>query len=78
MKVEIVASGRDFPTAHVESVFARNQVNFEPREITQSDDVTVKYHTWLGPDLSLEDLTAQLMAPNSGVSGVSWDHAKRA
>ena len=77
MKVEIVASGREFPTAHVEGVFARNGVTFEPREITQSDDVTIKYHTWLGPDLSLEDLTAQLMSEQSGVSGVSWDHAKR-
>jgi anti-anti-sigma factor len=77
MKVEIVASGREFPTSHVEGVFARNGVTFEPREITQSDDVTIKYHTWLGPDLSLEDLTAQLMTANSGVSGVSWDHAKR-
>ena len=47
MAVEIVADGREFPTTHVEGVFARNQIVFEPREITQSDDVTVKYHTWL-------------------------------
>ncbi len=78
MQVEIVASGRDFPTTHVESVFARNQVNFEPREITQSDDVTIKYFTWLSPEIALEDLSAQLMAPNSGVSGVSWERPKRA
>ena len=44
MSVEILAEGRQFPTTHVESVFARNHIVFEPREISQSDDVTVKYH----------------------------------
>ena len=77
MAVEIVAAGRDFPTTHVEGVFARNQVTFEPREITQSDDVTIKYHTWLSPQVSLEELSAQLMTENSGVSAVSWEHPKR-
>ncbi len=78
MAVEIVADGRDFPTTHVEGVFARNLVTFEPREITQSDDVTIKYHTWLTPQTSLEELSGQLMAQGGGVSGVSWEHPKRA
>jgi len=79
MAVEIVADGREFPTAHVESVFARNQIAFEPREITQSDDVTIKYHTWLSPSVSLEDLSSQLMGGGkAGVSAVSWERAKRA
>lgn len=78
MAVEIVASGREFPTTHVEGVFARNQVTFEPREITQSDDVTIKYHTWLSPQTSLEELSGQLMTTGSGVTGVSWEHPKRA
>lgn len=78
MAVEIVANGREFPTPHVEGVFARNQVAFEPREITQSDDVTIKYHTWLSPDMSLEDLSTQLMAGGTmGVSAVSWERPKR-
>jgi len=78
MAVEIVANGREFPTPHVEGVFARNQVTFEPREITQSDDVTIKYHTWLSPEISLEDLSSQLMGGGTmGVSGVSWERPKR-
>lgn len=77
MAVEIVAAGREFPTAHVEGVFARNQVTFEPREITQSDDMTIKYHTWLSPQTLLEDLTTQLMTEGAGVTGVSWDRPKR-
>lgn len=77
MAVEIVATGRDFPTTHVEGVFARNQVTFEPREITQSDDVTIEYHTWLNPQTSLEELSAQLMVEGGGVSGVSWKNPKR-
>jgi anti-anti-sigma factor len=78
MSVEILARGRQFPTAHVEDVFARNQVVFEPREISQSDDVTVKYLTWLDQRASLDDLSTQLMATDAGVESVSWEHPKRA
>jgi anti-anti-sigma factor len=77
MSVEILAAGRQFPTTHVEHVFARNQVVFEPREISQSDDVTVKYHTWLDPRTSLEDLSVELMTEGAGVKSVAWEHTKR-
>jgi anti-anti-sigma factor len=77
MLVEILAAGRQFPTTHVENVFARNQVVFEPREISQSGDVTVKYQTWLDPRTSLEDLSGQLMIEGGGVKAVAWEHPKR-
>jgi anti-anti-sigma factor len=77
MSVEILAAGRQFPTTHVENIFARNQIVFEPREISQSDDVTVKYHTWLDPRTSLEDLSGQLMTGGGGVKSVAWEHPKR-
>jgi anti-anti-sigma factor len=77
MSIEILAEGRQFPTTHVENVFARNQIVFEPREISQSDDVTVKYHTWLDPRTSLEDLSGQLMQEGGGVKSVAWEHPKR-
>jgi hypothetical protein len=68
MSVEISAPGRVFPTAHVESVLVRNQVVFEPREISQGkSDITTKYHTWLDPRVSLDELSAQLMAEGGGV-----------
>ena len=77
MSVEILAEGRQFPTTHVESVFVRNQIVFEPREISQSDDVTVKYHTWLDPRTSLESISVELMTEGAGVKSVSWEHSKR-
>jgi len=77
LSVEILASGRHFPTTHVENVFARNQIVFEPREISQSDDVTIKYHTWLDPRTSLEELSVQLMEEGAGVKSVAWEHQKR-
>jgi anti-anti-sigma factor len=77
MSVEIVADGRTFPSTRVEEVFARNQIVFEPREIAQADEVTVKYHTWLDPQMSLDDLSAQLMRDVSGLTSVSWEHPKR-
>lgn len=78
LAVEIVAKGRTFPTGHVEAVFVRNHVMFEPREISQADDVTVKYLTWLDPRASLDELSTQLMADDAGVQAVSWEHVKRA
>jgi anti-anti-sigma factor len=77
MSVEIIASGRTFPSQKVEEVFARNQIVFEPREIAQSDEVTVKYHTWLDPRMSLDDVSAQLMRDAEGVTAVAWEHPKR-
>jgi uncharacterized membrane protein YhiD involved in acid resistance len=78
LSVEVSAEGRVFPTAHVESVLARNGVVFEPREISQGkSDITVKYHASLDRRASLDDLSAQLMSEGSGVSSVSWDQVKR-
>ncbi len=78
MSVEVMANGRQFPTAHVEGVFVRNHILFEPREISQSDDVSVKYLTWIDERASLDELSQQLMAESSGIAAVSWEHAKRA
>jgi anti-anti-sigma factor len=78
MSVEITAPGRQFPTPHVESILVRNEVVFEPREISQGkSDITVKYHTWLDPRTSLDELSALLMAEGGGVESVSWDQVKR-
>ena len=78
MSVELSAPGRQFPTRHVEAVLVRNEVVFEPREISQGkSDITVKYHTWLDPRMSLDELSAQLMTEGAGVQSVSWGQVKR-
>jgi anti-anti-sigma factor len=76
MSVEVVAAGRHLPSKEIEEVFARNQIAFEPREITQGDEVTVKYHTWLAPGTSIEDLSQQ-MRDIPGVTEVGWEPPKR-
>ena len=78
MTVELTAPGRTFPTRQVEQLLVRNQVVFEPREISQGkNDISVKYQTWLDPRTSLDDLSNQLMAEGMGIESVSWDHVKR-
>lgn len=78
MMVQIGAAlGKDFPVAHVQRVFARNRIVFEPREFAQKKDVTMVYHTTLDPTVSLEDLSAQLVDGDSGVTSVSWEPPKR-
>jgi hypothetical protein len=76
--IEIEAEGRDFPTDHVQGVFARNRVVFEPREVSQGKETRWTYHALLDPNLSLEDLGAQLMAGGTaGVRSVGWEVPKR-
>jgi hypothetical protein len=78
MLVEIVADDRDFPLAHVSHVFAVNGIMFEPREVSQGDEATVKYLTTLKPTDSLEDLSVQLMGDGKkGIKNVSWSPPKR-
>ena len=72
MQVEVVAEGRQFPSKEIEEVFARNQIVFEPREITQAREITVKYLTWLDPRASIEDLLTQIRSIN-GVTEVGWE-----
>jgi len=78
MLVEIVAAGREFPANHVQKVFAVNRVVFEPREVAQGDEATVRYLTSLAPHDSLEDLSNQLMdGGKAGIKNVSWSPPKR-
>lgn len=78
MLVEIVSSDRNVPTAHVHQVFAVNGILFEPREVSQGDEATVKYLTTLKPTDALEDLSAQLLGDGTkGIKNVSWSPPKR-
>lgn len=78
MMVEIGApAGQPFPLTHVQGVFARNGIVFEPREMAQGKMATLVYHTTLEPSLSLEDISAQLLAGNSGITSVTWETPKR-
>jgi anti-anti-sigma factor len=78
MMVEIVSEGRQFPTHHVQKVFAVNHIVFEPREVAQGDEATVRYLTTLAPNDSLEDLSSQLMdSGKAGIKNVSWSPPKR-
>jgi anti-anti-sigma factor len=77
MMVEITAVGREFPLAHVQRVFARNRIVFEPREIVQGEESQIVYHTILDPGISLEEVSAQLVAGDAGVTSVSWEVPKR-
>jgi hypothetical protein len=75
--VEMVAVGHDFPTAHVESVFASHNVVVEPCEWSQDSATRVKYRASVEESLSLESLGAQLMKKGeAGLQSVAWDVRK--
>jgi anti-anti-sigma factor len=78
MSVELTANGGQFPSPHVEAVFARHRIAVEPREMSSAEGVTTnKYQAWLSPRTSLEDVSADLLAGAAGVKSVAWAHAKR-
>jgi anti-anti-sigma factor len=78
MMAEVEAVGREFPTSHVQGVFARNHVIFEPREVSQGKALSVRYYTLLDPDQSLESLSEQLMAGGkASVQSVSWEMPRK-
>jgi anti-anti-sigma factor len=78
MVLDIVGSGRELPVAHVLNVLARNGVVFEPRELSQGDEATVRYLTTLRPTDSLEELSAELIGDGKiGIKHVSWSPPKR-
>ena len=78
MMVEVEAEGREFPSAHVQSVFARHGVVFEPREVSQGKTVAVRYHATLDPSQSLEELSERLVSDGqAGVKAVSWEPPKK-
>ena len=77
MMVELVADDREFPIVHVESVFARNDVIFEPRDVSQGKASAVKYLVKLDRRLSLEDLSAQLTSGPAAIRSVVWKNPKK-
>jgi anti-anti-sigma factor len=78
MLVEIVGEGREFPLAHVQQVFAVHGIIFEPREVSQGEEATVRYLTTLRPTDSLEDLSAALIGDGRcGIKNVAWSPPKR-
>lgn len=78
MMLELVAEGTEFPTAHVQSVFARYRILSEPREVSQGKHAAVKYRVTLDANTSLDDLSAQLMNGGaSGIKSVAWGSPKK-
>ena len=61
LTLELVASGHDFPTTHVQDVLARHNVVTEPSEWSQDSETRVKYRVSVDESLSLEALGNQLM-----------------
>ncbi|MGH8248462.1 MAG: DUF4956 domain-containing protein [Gammaproteobacteria bacterium] len=78
MALELVANSPEFPTAHVLTVFTRNRLISESREIIQSKETSVKYQVTLAADVSLDELSRQLMGNGaSGIKSIAWGKAKK-
>jgi anti-anti-sigma factor len=77
MRLDVLAEGKEFPTAYVQNIFVRNRMAFETKEVALGDKVKVRYHVSIPAAAALEDLSAQLMGDGrNGVKGVSWEPVK--
>lgn len=77
--IELVAGGHDFPSAHVQRVFARHSVVVEPAEWSQETDTRVKYRASVDEKLSLEAIGSELMDRSQGaLQSVTWEIRKNA
>lgn len=78
MLVEMTAKGREFPLAHVVSVFARYGVTWEPLELKQGDEAEMTYRTTLPPHVLLDEVTEALVAGGAhGLESVAWEPPKK-
>ena len=78
MLVEMTAQGRDFPLAHVVSVFARYGVTWEPLELKQGDEAEMTYRTTLPPHVLIDEVTEALVAGGAhGLESVAWEPPKK-
>lgn len=78
MLVEITAKGRDFPMAHVVSVFAEYGITWEPLEFTQGDEAEMTYRTTLPPHVLIDEVTDALVAGGAhGLDSVAWEPPKK-
>ena len=75
--IELVATGHEYPSTHVQRVFAEYGVAAEPSEWSQDTATRVKYRASVDEALSLEDLGADLMNTGEGaLQSVSWEIRK--
>jgi uncharacterized protein DUF4956 len=75
--IELVGQGHNFPSLHVQQVFAKYGVVTEPAEWLQDTAIHVKYRASVDEALSLEALGADLMNDgDSALQSVAWEVRK--
>ncbi len=76
--VEIAAKTRDFPAVEIETVFALNRIRFERREVSQGEKTVGRYYAVLGPKVSLQLVSDQLLADGTtNIKSIVWEPPKK-
>ena len=77
MQVELVSEAREFPSTHVQKVFAQHGLAFETRAFLQSSEAVMTYNILLDPRTSLKDVSAYLLNGPAGIKSVAWQSPKK-
>ena len=77
MKVDLVADGRQFPSTHVLTVFAKHQIAAEAMEFSHGKHASIRYRAVLDRNTSIDEVSAQLLSAGAGLASVSWEKSKK-
>ena len=77
MQVELVSDAREFPSTHVQNVFAQYGLTFETREFLLASEAVMTYNISLDPRTSLKDVSAHLLSGEAGIKSVAWQPPKK-
>ena len=77
MLLELVSGSGEFPSTHVQDVFARHGLAFEAREYLQGSEAVMKYNVTLAAQTSLKDVSAHLLNGGAGLKSVAWQTPKK-
>ena len=69
----LVAEGPEFPAEFVHRIFNVYGVEYEPGEVVHDRHASTKYKVRLPHGTPLDDMSAQLMAPGTGLRSLSWE-----
>lgn len=73
MILSLTADGPEFPSQFVHRIFSAYGVDYEPGEVTHDKHPYVRYKLRLPHGTPIDAMSAQLMAPETGLRSLSWD-----
>ncbi len=78
LMLDLIATTKDFPLEHVQSVLGAHVRSYEPLKVAQGNEAAMRFSVKVDPGASLAWLSEQLMSQGTaGLKSISWEQPKR-